>query len=164
MDLITPGIGTIFWTTLTFLMLLTILRFTAWKPIVSTIKERNKKIQDALEVAEKTKADMEKLKVENKQILEDAINERDQIISEAKEMKTRMLNDAKDNAQEEAHKIVEKAKAQIESEKVAAINEIKDHLVNLSVSVAEKVVKAKVKSDKEQERLIDEMLNDIKLN
>jgi F-type H+-transporting ATPase subunit b len=164
MELIQPDFGLVIWMMISFLIVLFILRKAAWKPILKGIKQREDKIDDALSAAEKAKEEMEKLKVENKQIIEEAINERDKIISEAKEIKTRLLNDANENARIEAHKIIEQAKTQIESEKIAAIIEIKEHLVGLSMDIAEKVIKEKLKGDKEQEKMINEMLKDIKLN
>lgn len=164
MELIQPDFGLVIWMMISFLIVLFILRKAAWKPILKGIKQREDKIDDALSAAEKAKEEMEKLKVENKQIIEEAINERDKIISEAKEIKTRILNDANENARIEAHKIIEQAKTQIESEKIAAIIEIKEHLVGLSMDIAEKVIKEKLKGDKEQEKMINEMLKDIKLN
>ncbi len=164
MELIKPGLGLIFWMVVSFSIVLLILKKTAWTPILGAIREREKTIDNALNAAEKARKDMEKMKVENKQIIEAAIQERDSIISEAKEIKTRLINEAKDKASEEAHKIIEAAKSAIENEKMAAIIEIKEHLVNLSIDITEKVIKEQLKDKKQQERIVDEMLKNVKLS
>ena len=128
MDLVTPDLGLLFWTGLVFCLLLFVLTKFAWKPILNAVNTREQNITDALELAEKTKAEMQALKAENDQILKAARAERDQILKEAKEAANGMIEDAKGKAKDEAAKIVESARQNINSEKAAAMAEIKSHV------------------------------------
>ena len=95
MDLVTPGIGLVFWTTVTFLLVVFLLIKFAWKPVLGMINERNKSIEDALQLAEKTKAEMAQLQADNERIIAEARKERDNLLKEAREMKDQMIAQAK---------------------------------------------------------------------
>ena len=110
MDLILPDFGLLVWTGLVFSLLMFLLAKFAWKPILNAVNTREQKISEALELAEKTKAEMQALKAENDQILKEARAERDQILKEAKEAANGMVEDAKGKAKDEAAKIVESAR------------------------------------------------------
>ena len=139
MDLVTPGIGLIFWTALIFLVVLIILRAFAWKPVLNAVKAREDSIKGALNAAKKAKEEMEELKAGNEKILQEARLEKDAIIKEAKEMKEAIINEAKEKTGEEALKIIEAAKIKIENQKIAALEEIKEQIVILSVEMTEKL-------------------------
>ena len=164
MDLVTPEIGLIFWTTLSFLILLFLLRRFAWKPILSSVNNREQSIKDALAAAEAAKMEMENLKADNERILQEARSERELMLKEAREIKTKMIADAKDEAKAEADKTVAQAQAAIESEKKSAIAELKQQVASLSLEIAEKVVKHELSDKDKQLKLVDEMLVDAKLN
>ncbi len=164
MDLITPSTGLLFWTGIVFVSLLFIIGKFALKPILSAVNEREKHISEALEMAEKTKAEMQALKAENDQILKEARAERDQILKEAKEAATGMVEDAKGKAKEEAVKIVESARQTINSEKAAAMAELKNHVASLSLEIAEKVVRQELSSDDKQKALASQLAGEIKMN
>jgi len=153
MDLILPDLGLLFWTGIVFCCLLFLLAKFAWKPILNAVNTREQKITEALELAEKTKADMQALKAENDQILKEARAERDQILKEAKEAANGMVEDAKGKAKDEAAKIVEAARQTINSEKAAAMAELKNHVSSLSLEIAEKVVRQELSSDDKQKHL-----------
>jgi F-type H+-transporting ATPase subunit b len=163
MELVTPAIGTIFWMLLFFGMILWILKKFAWRPILNTLKNREKTIDDALQSAERIKEDMAKLKFDNEKILNEARLERDQIMKEARVLKDKILQDAEELARQEAKKIVENAKISIENEKKSALYEIKSQIALLSVSIAEKIIREKLDVNK-QTNLIDTLLKDIKLS
>ena len=110
MDLVTPGIGLVFWTTLTFLLVVFLLIKFAWKPVLGMINERNKSIEDSLKLAETTKAEMAKLQADNEKLLAEARKERDNLLKEAREMKDQMIAQAKADATVEANKIMAAAK------------------------------------------------------
>ena len=164
MDLVTPGIGLIFWTTFIFFLLLIILRLFAWKPVLNAIKNREASIKSALDSAEKAKEDMKKLLAKNEEILQKARVERDSLMKDAREVKEKIINEAKEKAQQEAAKLLEAARLNIRNEKTAAINEIKAQVAILSVDIAEKILREKLSTNKEQSALISRLLNDVKIN
>ena len=164
MDLITPDLGLLFWTGLVFCGLLFILTKFAWKPILNAVNEREQKIQDALDLAEKTKAEMASLKAENDQILKEARIERDNMLKEAKESASALVEEAKNKAKIEAQKLVDSARQTIQSEKSAAMAEIKSHVAQLSIEIAEKIVRNELASDSKQTALAEQLANDLNLN
>jgi F-type H+-transporting ATPase subunit b len=164
MDLLTPGIGLIFWTTFIFFLLLIILRVFAWKPILNAVKNRETSIKSALDSAEKAKEDMKKLLAKNEEILQKARQEREILLKEAREVKEKIIAEAKEKAQEEAAKLIESARLNIKNEKTAAIAEIKAQVAILSVDIAEKILREKLAQNKEQDALISRLINDVKIN
>lgn len=164
MDLITPELGLIFWTTLSFLILLFILRKFAWKPILGAVNSREEGIKDALAAAEKARREMENLHADNERILKEARVERENMLKEARDIKTKMISDAKEEAQTQAGKMIEQAKAAIESEKKAAMAELKNQVATLSLEIAEKVVRKELSNKDSQIKLVESMLGEAKLN
>lgn len=164
MGLVTPGIGLIIWMTIAFLVVWVGLGKFAWPAIMKTIKEREESIASALSSAEDARKEMAKLQSDNERILKDAYAQRDVIMKEAKEIKDKIVADAKDKAQEEADRIVSIAKDSIQTEKIAAMNEIKSHVAALSIDIAEKVLKAELSDSAKQNKLVNDLLADIKLN
>ena len=164
MELIRPSLGTIFWMSIAFFIVLIILRKYAWRPILSFLKERENSIQDALLSAQKAKEEMSKLIADNERIINEAKIERDKIIVEARELKDSIINDARNTATEEARKLIDTARGSIKKEKDAAINEIKEQIVTLSIDIAAKILQQKLTESAEQKEFIEKSLRDIKLN
>ncbi|MCL6217128.1 F0F1 ATP synthase subunit B [Zunongwangia pacifica] len=164
MDLITPEIGLLFWQTIVFLVLILILAKFAWRPILGAVKDREDSINSALSSAEEARKEMQNLKADNEQLLKEARAERDAILKEARELKEKVLANATEEAQTKADKIVAQAKESIEMEKKAAMAEIKSQVANLSIEIAEKVVRKELSSKEKQHQMIDEMLGDVTLN
>ncbi len=164
MDLLSPGLGMIFWTTLFFLILLVILRKYAWPSILAAVHARNESIRKALQSAEKARAEMAKLKADNEKILAEAKAERDAIMKEARDVKEKILSEAKEQASEESTRLLKKARETIRNEKASAITEMKEQMAVLSVEIAEKILKQKLGSDKEQQKLVKKLVDDIDLN
>ncbi|MFL0352922.1 F0F1 ATP synthase subunit B [Xanthomarina sp. GH4-25] len=164
MDLITPGLGLVFWTVITFLFLLIILKKFAWKPILGAVSDREEGIKKALASAENARKEMENLHADNERILKEARAEREALLKEARDIKVKMIDDAKDEAQAQANKIIEQAQAAIESEKKAAMAELKNHVAGLSIEIAEKVVRAELSNKDKQIQLVESMLGEAKLN
>ncbi len=164
MDLITPELGLIFWTTLSFVILLFLLGKFAWKPILKSVNDREEGIKDALASAEKARLEMEYLQADNERILKEARAEREAMLKEARELKAKIVADAKDEAQEQASKMIEQAQAAIESEKKTAMAELKNPVVGLSVEIAEKVVREELSNKDRQLKLVESMLDEAKLN
>lgn len=164
MDLVTPDLGLIFWTGLVFLLLLFILTKFAWKPMLNAINTREANIQDALDMAKKTKAEMEQLQSQNENALKEARVERDQMIKEAKATSDEMIEAAKAKAKVEADKIIETAKASIETEKNAAIAELKTQVASISLEIAEKILREELSTKDKQAQLAENYVQDINLN
>ncbi|MEN9441514.1 MAG: synthase subunit [Bacteroidota bacterium] len=164
MDLILPDFGLLFWTGLVFIILMFILTKFIWKPILSSVNARSEKIAEALEMAEKTKAEMKSLQAANENLLKEARAERDAIVKDAKETATKMVEDAKTAAKVESEKVVAAARQTIASEKVAAIAELKTQVASFSIEIAEKIVRAELSSDAKQKALAEKMAGDINLN
>lgn len=156
--------GLFFWQILIFVGLVLLLRKYAWKPILGAVNQREEGIKNALASAEEARREMENLQASNEKLLQEARNERDVMMKEAREIKTKMIADAKEEAQEEANKMIAQAQAAIESEKKAAMAELKSHVAELSVQIAEKVVKKELAGKDQQLELVDTMLADAKLN
>lgn len=164
MDLVTPGFGLIFWTSVVFLILLVLLKRMAWTPILNNVDARNKSIEEALVAAKNARDEMSNLKADNDRILKEARAERDEMLKEAREIKARIISEAKNAAKDEADKMIASAKVVIENEKAGAISELKNTVGSLSVDIAEKVLRAELKDADKQNAFIADMLKDIKLN
>jgi F-type H+-transporting ATPase subunit b len=164
MDLVTPGIGLIFWTTLIFLTLLLVLSKFAWKPINKMISERNQSIEDALNLAEKAREEMKQLQAGNEKIMAEARIEREKLLKEAREIKDQIVAQAKDEAVKEVEKVKKAATLEIAAQKAAAIDEIKNQVLELSVLVAEKVIRRELKTKADNESLVADLLKNVKFN
>ncbi len=164
MDLVTPGIGLIFWTGIIFIILLLILGKYAWKPINKMITERNQSIENALNSAELAREEMKKLQSDNENLLAEARLERDKMLQEAKGIKEDIIDQAKGEAKKEVEKIKKLATSEIEAQKSAAMEEIRNQVLDLSIVVAEKVIRKELKSEDDHKRLVDNLLKDVKLN
>ena len=157
------SLGLFFWQTLLFVGILFALAKYAWKPILTAVEERENTIKDALDSAEKAKADMEAVQADNKRILKEARAERDALLADAKKASTQMINEAKEAAQLEADKIASAAQAAIEQEKNAAINELKNQVATLSIDIAQKVLQGELADEKKQQALVEKLVNDIEI-
>lgn len=164
MDLLTPELGLFFWTLIAFLLVFFILRKFAWKPILSTLDEREKGIADSIATAERVKNEMSQLKSENEKLMAQAREERTQMLKEAKEMKDRIINEAKDQAKIEAGKIMTDAQLQIQQQKMAALTEVKNEIGNLAVEVAGKILRKQLSAADGQDAYMKMLAEDIKLN
>jgi F-type H+-transporting ATPase subunit b len=162
--MIEPGIGLLFWMTLTFVILLFLLAKFAWKPILSAINEREVTIVDSLNQAKLAKLEVENLKAENEIIIRDAKIERDQILKEARDIRDRIVGEAKDLAKAEGDKMIDSARQTILAERSAAVSDIKNQIGALSVNIAESILKQKLDNDGAQDALVANILNTSNLN
>ncbi len=164
MELLTPSIGLIFWTTVSFAILVFVLGKFAWNPILKAVNERELHIEDALNQAKKAREEMAYLKNENEKILQQAREERDAMLKEAREMRNETINKAKEDAKLEAEKIIVSARESIQTEKAAAIADIKNQVATLSIGVAEKVLGKQLSQSENQNAYVDELIKDINLS
>ena len=154
----------IFWTTIIFIVFFILLRKFAWKPILGAVSERETSINSALASAELARNEIKTLSAQNEVILKEARIERDAMLKEAREMKEKMIADSKSEAQIQGAKMIEQAKATIESEKNNAVAEIKNQVSSLSLEIAEKLLKDELSNKESQTKLVEKMLADVKLN
>ena len=164
MGLVTPDIGLIFWTTISFAILYFILSKFAWKPILGAVNEREKSIKDALSAAEKAKEEMVNLKADNEKILNEAKLQRESLLKEAREIKSKIIADAEIQATEKANKLIDAAKTAIENEKSAAMKELQNTVVDLSFNIAEKLLTKELDNKEKQLENIQDILDKTKLN
>lgn len=164
MELLTPGSGLIFWQVVVFLGLFFLLSKMAWKPILTSLKERESSIQAALDSAEKAKEEMANLKAGNEKLLKEAREERDKILRDARDAANRIHDDAQETAKKNAERILEEAKSAINTEKQAAMRDVREMVAKFSLEVAEKIMKKNLASDKAQQDLAQNFVKEIKLN
>lgn len=157
------SLGLFFWMAVLFLALLFLLRKFAWRPILDSVNEREEGIKNALASAEDAKKEMQNLQASNEQLLKEARAERDALMKEAREIKDKMINDAKEEAKEVAAKLIQNAQASIEQEKQAALSELKHQVAELSIGIAETVVKKELASKDDQLKLVEGLLEDVTL-
>ena len=156
--------GLFFWQLVILAILIVLLGKFAWKPILNSLTEREDGIRDAIASAEKARLEMANLQADNQRILQEARMERDTMLKEAREMKDKMIADSKTEAQAQGLKMIEQAKAAIESEKNAAMAELKTQVSSLSLEIAEKLLKDELSNKEAQTKLVEKMLGDVKLN
>lgn len=163
-EFVSQGLGLLFWNSITFLTVLLILAKFAWKPIMGSIKERENSISDALNAADKAKADIANLQAENEKMLESARLEREKIVREAQAVANNIVAEAKEKATLESNRLIESAKSIINNEKHAAILEVKNHAAVLSVEIAEMLVRRSLNNDGSQTQLVQEYIKEAKMN
>ena len=156
--------GLFIWQTIIFVGLIFLLKKFAWKPILDAVNEREEGIKNALLSADNARKEMQNLQSDNQRILQEARLERDSLLKDAREMKEKMVADAKNEAQVQGLKMIEQAKAAIESEKNAAMAELKSQVSSLSLEIAEKLLKDELSNKEAQVKLVEKMLGDAKLN
>ncbi len=164
MEFLTPGTGLLFWQVIIFVALVLLLGKFAWKPILGSLKEREESIQKALDSAEKAKMEMASLKSDNEKLLKEAREERDKILRDARTMSNQLQDEAQTNAKKTADKIIADAKSIINTEKQAALNDIKAQVAMFSLEIAEKLIKKNLSDDKSQKELTETLIKDLKLN
>lgn len=164
MQLINPGLGLIFWMTVSFGVVLFILGKFAWPAILKGLSEREQSIQEALDSAKEAHEQMKRLKLDNDKMLREAMEERDIILTEARKIKDKIIGEAKDKAVVEASGIVENAKEKINIEKQAALREIKATVADYSIEIAEKILREELKDKAKQKKYVEKLLKETSLN
>ncbi|MHA6250145.1 F0F1 ATP synthase subunit B [Pontibacter sp. CAU 1760] len=163
MELVTPGIGLIFWQTVTFLIVLFLLGKFAWKPIMNALHERESSIENALSAAEKAKLEMQALKADNEKLLAEARLERDKILKEASDAANGLVETAREKANEEGNRMIAIAREAIENEKRAALTEVKNQAATLSIEIAERILRRELSDPKAQEALAQNYMREVTL-
>jgi ATP synthase, F0 subunit b len=164
MELITPGLGLLFWMSVTFLILLFILGKFAWPVMTKMIKERETLIAESLVSAQKAKEEMAQLKANNEALLKEAMEQRDKILSEANQMGEKIRQQAQGHAQQEAAQIVAAARQSINYEKLQALAELKNQIASFSIDIAQSVLGQELQNKEADQKLIDRRVEDFKVN
>lgn len=162
--LLTPEFGLLIWTLVAFLVVFFILKKFAWPAIVKGLKDRQQSIANSLETAERVKLEMSQLKSENEELLAKAREERGVMLKEARETKERIINEAKEQAKLEANKIIQEAQQAINTQKMAALIDVKNQVGKMVVEVSEKILRRELADKKDQETYIKELVDEVKLN
>jgi F-type H+-transporting ATPase subunit b len=164
MDLVSPGIGLIFWMAVSFLFVLYLLKKFAWKPILSGIEARNDSIDEALKSAEIARQDMENLKEENEKLLDEARQEREKLLKDALGVADSIKEQAQQEAEKISQRIVDDARVSIENEKQEALKDVRNQVVKFSLEIAEKLIRKNLSQQEDQKKLVDEFVKDLNLN
>lgn len=147
-----------------FLIVLFLLKKFAWKPILTSLSERENKIDDALKAAERAEQRMKEIEAQNQNLLAEAAKERETMLKAAREASEKTINEAKDKASAEAAKLLEQARETIHNEKMRALTDIKNEVGRLSIEIAEKLMRDSLNTEAKQNENIERLLNDVKLN
>ena len=164
MDLLIPDYGLLFWQLVVFSIVLTILAIYVWKPVTEALRRRESIIEDSIRSAELAKEEMMQIKADNEMILKEARVQRDQLLKDANNVANKIKEDAKLETSKISQKMISDAKDIIESEKNAALDEVKNLVSTLSLNIAEKLIREKIKNDKSQQQLIEKFLKEVKIN
>lgn len=164
MELVSPGLGLIFWMTLAFGIVFFVLAKFAWPMIVKGLKNREQHIDEALKAAERAHEEMKQLKVDNEALLMQAREERDVLLADARKMRDKLLEESRVKASEEADRIIQNAKERIENERKAAIVDMKNQIADISIEIAEKILKDKLQASEAQKSYIEKLLNEASKN
>jgi len=164
MNLITPDFGLVFWQSVTLLAVLIILGKFAWKPILHTIKERERKVEESLEAAQDAKRIVAQVQADQAQLLEKANIAREKVLAEAIAARNTILEEAKAEAKQLSQKLLEQARTELREEKEAALATLKNEVVTLSVQIAEKLLEKELNTENKQKELVHSLLQKVHLN
>ncbi len=164
MNLVTPELGTIFWMVIIFGIVVLILRKFTWTPILNALGERENNINSALQAADKARKEVENLKADNEKIMAEARKEKEKILHEAMQLKDNIIAEAKQKAEAEGKSNIQHARQQIENEKAKAMYDMKKLVAELSLTIAEKIIRKDLEDDKAQQEMVKKMVDDFKLN
>jgi len=151
--------GLFIWTILTFLILFFVLSKFAWKPLLTLLESRENTIKSSLEDAEKAKQELERLNTESEAIISEARSEAQSIRVEAKSAAEKIKADIMAQAGEDAKKLRDETEKQIQVEKDKAISEVRQEVVGLAITVAEKVIRKNLSKEDNQDLIEDSLKN-----
>ena len=163
-SILTPDIGLLFWMLLAFLVVFFVLAKYGFPSIIVMVDKRNQYINESLDKAQKAATQLENLKQESDKLIQEAREKAATILKEAASTRETIVAKAQDKAREEGARIISDAKAEIESQKQAAISEIREQVATLSVEISEKILRQNLSTDKAQMDYINQMLDEITVN
>ena len=160
-SILTPDLGLLFWMLIAFLVVFGVLAKFGFPAIVNMVDNRKKYIDDSLRKAHEASERLDNIKQECESMLQETCEKQAQILKEATATRDIIVEKAQEKAREEGARLLGEAKAEIESEKQAAISDIRKQVAQLSVEIAEKVIRQNLSDDKAQMDLIDRMLDEV---
>lgn len=158
MDLMLPDSGLLFWMTIIFAIVFFILAKFGFPIITGMVEKRNKRIDDALSAARVAEEALERLSQEQERILSETRTEQARMIQEAASQRDAMIARAREDARLQADVLIKEAKERINEEKEAALRDVRREVALMSISIAEKVVRKEMSSEKGQKEFIDRMV------
>lgn len=161
--LLKPDPGLLIWMCISFGIVVFLLGKYAWKPILASVKAREGSIEDALNEAKKMREDMARMTASNEEVMRQAREERETLLKEARDIRDKEIAEAKNKAKAEADALLGRARADIQNEKNAAITEMKNQVAELSILVAERILKEKLESSAAQQALVDKVMTEADL-
>lgn len=163
-SILTPELGLLFWMLLAFLVVYFVLSRKGFPAIIAMVDKRSKYINESLKKAEQAASQLENIKQESEAMLQEAREKQAIILKEAASTREAIVAQAQEKAREESARIINDAKAEIESQKQTAISEIRQQVAALSVEISEKVLRQKLGTDKAQMDYINQMLDEVTAN
>ncbi|WP_455261519.1 F0F1 ATP synthase subunit B [Prevotella jejuni] len=161
MSLLLPDSGLLFWMTLVFLVVFFVLWKWGFPSIIKMVNERKEYIDESLAKAEEANLRLANIQKQGEELLMEAREKQAQILREASETRDTIVGQAQEKAHEESARILSEAKAEIESQKKAAIRDIRAQVAELSVQIAEKILQKELSTSAEQTQFIDRLLDDV---
>jgi F-type H+-transporting ATPase subunit b len=156
--------GLFFMQLIILVILILLLGKFAWKPILNSLEERENGIEDAIAAAENARKEMQNLTADNERLAKEARAERETMMKEARDIRDKMIAEAKEDAKEVTTKLIENAQASIQQEKQAALAELKKNVAELSIGIAESVIKKELSNKEDQLTLVEGILKEVTLN
>ena len=160
-DWLMPNTGLTLWTIATFLVLLVVLKWKAWGPLMDALDARSKQIEESLSKAEKVTAEAEEQAAKNEEILQAARKEAQNIVAQAREAGDKLKHKMETDGKEQYDGMVEKAKEQIDMEKQKALSEIKTTVVDIALKASEKVVKRNL-TNEDNKKIVEQTVEEFK--
>ncbi|WP_397444803.1 F0F1 ATP synthase subunit B [Polaribacter sp. R77954] len=157
-----PGLFVV--STILLLALIGLMVKFAWKPILNSLEERESGIEEALAAAENARKEMQNLTADNERLAKEARTEREAMMKEARAISDKIIAEAKEDAKEVTTKLIETAQASIQQEKQAALAELKKNVAELSIGIAESVIKKELSNKADQLSLVEGILKEVELN
>lgn len=164
MELFTPDLGLVFWMLVAFLVIFFILAKYAWPSIINGVDERSRFIDESIRSAKEANERLDGIKTEGERLIAEAREKQLVILQDASELRENMVKEAKKLAEQEGEKIREAARVAIQQEKEAALKEIRAQVAQLSIDIAEKVLRRNLDNKPAQMELIDKLLDEVKNN
>ena len=160
-SILTPDIGLLFWMFLAFVVVFIVLARFGFPVIINMVEDRKKYIDESLRKAHEASERLENIRKEGETILQEAREKQSLIMKETTETRDAILEKAQEQAREESTRLLTDAKKQIEVEKQNAIRDIRIQVAELSIQIAEKVLREKLSSDEQQMRMINRLLDEV---
>ena len=161
MSLITPDFGLLVWMTLIFGIVFFVLAKWGFPMITGSVEKRAARIGDSIKAAKEAEEKLRNLAEEQSRMIEETRQEQSRILKEAAASRDNIVEQAKVQAREEASRILDQARTQIAAEKESALRDVRKEVAQLSVSVAEKVLKASLSDGAEQSALVDRLVDEV---